>query len=265
MGTIGFPGVQHSRVTLKASDLAGIIVRGLDFLGVAYEPDKIIFKKGKPPGPTASSFDGSFSGRAGASCMFGLLLWVAGFRSVGPPHGCRFHFAASFDGLVRCLECHLERLKPGLDSVERILCLIRDVCHGLRWDTICARYLLSWQNRLGRSFSTCPSSGQKIKDSGQCCFRCPGKVFFQAPGTYCFALCWKLILVSLTEWKKGSLSILPRGHRTGIARWTGAVIPAIPSRFLWTLEWSTGLGAHCSGRGSHKPQSLAGGGQWSQL
>lgn len=127
---------------MKVSDLVGIIVRGLDFLGVVYELDKIIFKKGKFLGFIVSFFDGSFFGRVGVSCTFGLFFWVVGFRFVGFFYGRRFYFVVSFDGLVRCLECYFERLKFGLDLVERILCLIRDVCYGFRWDIICVRYLL---------------------------------------------------------------------------------------------------------------------------
>lgn len=43
-----------------------------------------------------------------------------------------------------------------LGSVERVLGLISDVYHELRWGNTGTRYLQSCQSRLGRSFSTCP-------------------------------------------------------------------------------------------------------------
>lgn len=55
-----------------------------------------------------------------------------------------------------------------------------------------------------------------------------------------------LTLVSFTEWKKGSLLILYHGHRTGVARWKEAIIPTVPVRFPWILQWSTDWGAYCS-------------------
>lgn len=109
-------------------------------------------------------------------------------------------------------------------------------------------------SRLERSFSTCPSFGQKIKDSGLCGFWCSGKVLFRTPGTYYFVLCGRLLLGSLIEWKKGSLLILHRDHRAGVARWRKVVKATIPIRFQGTLQWRSGLGG-CSLLQQRPPQT----------
>lgn len=113
--------------------------------------------------------------------------------------------------------------------------------------------MLSRQSGLGGSFGTCPCSGQKVKGSGQCCSRRPGKVLIQVPGRYWSALSRRLPPVSVAGWKKGNLLILYHGHWTGVEGGRKLSFQRSPSDSRGNFGAQTG--ALAASRGSHARRS----------